>query len=211
MNWIHVSDHDLERYYLGMVTCGEELAPLEEHILACGTCAERAEVTQDHVDAMRVAILRDLDEAVRGFDAGPDDNAAVTCYGNGSVKNSKTPRPVVALVQVAGEPQSDTKISETRQRSNIEALCETHALKVCNEFTFQNRTTPTLREIAMYKALVEAMKGPGVFGIVVDSLNQLYNPALASNYGALLDGVPGDKLIFSREGVVALAKFRCNI
>ena len=39
MNWIHVSDDDLERYYLGMVTAEKELALLEEHILACPSCA----------------------------------------------------------------------------------------------------------------------------------------------------------------------------
>jgi hypothetical protein len=58
MNWIHVSDDDLERYYLGIVTAEEELAPLEEHSLACPTCAGRAEAAQDYVDAMRVALLR---------------------------------------------------------------------------------------------------------------------------------------------------------
>jgi hypothetical protein len=58
MDWIHISDHDFERYYLGMVTAEEELAPLEEHILACGPCAERAEAAQDYVDAMRVALLK---------------------------------------------------------------------------------------------------------------------------------------------------------
>ena len=58
MNWIHISDDDLERYYLGMVTAEKELAPLEEHILACPDCAERAEAVQDDVDAMRVALLR---------------------------------------------------------------------------------------------------------------------------------------------------------
>jgi anti-sigma factor RsiW len=58
MDWIHISDHDLERYYLGIVTAEEELAPLEEHILACPSCAERAEATQDDVDAMRLALLR---------------------------------------------------------------------------------------------------------------------------------------------------------
>jgi hypothetical protein len=61
MNWIHVSDHDLERYYLGTVTAEEELAPLEEHILACPSCAGRAEATQDYVDAMRVALLKSSD------------------------------------------------------------------------------------------------------------------------------------------------------
>jgi len=29
----HISDHDLERYLLGMVTQEEKLAPLEEHLL----------------------------------------------------------------------------------------------------------------------------------------------------------------------------------
>ena len=61
MNWIHISDDDLERYYLGMVTAEEELAPLEEHILACPSCAKRAEAAQDYVDAMRVALLRSSD------------------------------------------------------------------------------------------------------------------------------------------------------
>ena len=35
MNGIHISDDDLERYYLSMVTTEEEVAPLEEHMLAC--------------------------------------------------------------------------------------------------------------------------------------------------------------------------------
>ena len=50
----HISDHDLERYYLGMVTEEEELATLEEHLLWCPSCVERAEEAQDYVDAMRV-------------------------------------------------------------------------------------------------------------------------------------------------------------
>jgi hypothetical protein len=40
MNWIHISDDDLERYYLSMVTTEEEVAPLEEHMLACPSCAK---------------------------------------------------------------------------------------------------------------------------------------------------------------------------
>ena len=31
----HISDDDLERYYLGMVKDEAELAPFEEHLLAC--------------------------------------------------------------------------------------------------------------------------------------------------------------------------------
>jgi hypothetical protein len=61
MNWIHISDHDLDRYYLGMVTAEEELAPLEEHILACPSCAGRAEALPHYVDAMRVALLKNSD------------------------------------------------------------------------------------------------------------------------------------------------------
>jgi hypothetical protein len=56
----HISDHDLERYYLGMVTDEKELAPLEEHLLWCSWCVERAEQTQDWVDAMRVGLLEHL-------------------------------------------------------------------------------------------------------------------------------------------------------
>jgi hypothetical protein len=56
----HISDHDLERYYLGMVTEEKELAPFEEHLLWCTWCVERAEQTQDWVDAMRVGLLEHL-------------------------------------------------------------------------------------------------------------------------------------------------------
>jgi hypothetical protein len=53
----HIFDHDLEHYYLGMVTDEAELAPLEEHLLRCGWCVEREEQTQNYVDAIWVAIL----------------------------------------------------------------------------------------------------------------------------------------------------------
>jgi len=56
----HISDHDLERYYLGMVIDEAELAPLEEHLLWCTWCVELAEQTQDYVDAMRVGMLEQL-------------------------------------------------------------------------------------------------------------------------------------------------------
>ena len=57
MEWQHITDHDLERYYLGMVKDETELAALEEHVLACGSCAARADAAQDYVDAMRGAVL----------------------------------------------------------------------------------------------------------------------------------------------------------
>ena len=58
----HISDHDLERYHLGMVLGEVELAPFEEHILACSECAERAEQVAEYVDAMRAGFI------VGGFD-----------------------------------------------------------------------------------------------------------------------------------------------
>ena len=40
-----------------MINDETELAALEEHILACEPCAERADETQNYVDAVRVAAL----------------------------------------------------------------------------------------------------------------------------------------------------------
>lgn len=54
----HISDHDLERYYLGMIREGPELAALEEHLLWCGECVDRAEESDAYVDAIRAAIIR---------------------------------------------------------------------------------------------------------------------------------------------------------
>ena len=53
----HVTDHDLERYHLGMIVEETELAALEEHLLACSACAERSQATADYIDAMRRAIV----------------------------------------------------------------------------------------------------------------------------------------------------------
>ena len=52
----HISDHDLERYHLGMVT-GPELDALEEHYIGCGVCADRAADVAEYVDAVRAAII----------------------------------------------------------------------------------------------------------------------------------------------------------
>ena len=50
----HVTDHDLERYYLGMVH-EPELDAIEEHLIWCTPCVERAAETQDYVDLIRAA------------------------------------------------------------------------------------------------------------------------------------------------------------
>ena len=39
----HLDDDDLEKYHLGMIEDEAELAPFEEHLIACGECASRAE------------------------------------------------------------------------------------------------------------------------------------------------------------------------
>src|SRR5579864_9601126 len=45
----HIDEHDLERYHLGMIEDEAELAPFEEHLLACAECAERAEEAAGYV------------------------------------------------------------------------------------------------------------------------------------------------------------------
>jgi hypothetical protein len=52
-----IADLDLERYHLGMVTDEAELAPLEEHLLACPKCVERAEESASYVDTIRAGII----------------------------------------------------------------------------------------------------------------------------------------------------------
>ena len=49
------------RHEAATVVSETELAALEEHILACGSCAERADAAQDYVDAIRAAGLDFID------------------------------------------------------------------------------------------------------------------------------------------------------
>ena len=51
----HLSDDQLEHYYMGIMVLESELTELEEHLLWCTFCVKRAEETQNYVDAMRVA------------------------------------------------------------------------------------------------------------------------------------------------------------
>ncbi len=54
----HISDHDLERYYLGMVPHDtDEESAIEEHLLGCHQCVERAEASDSYVDTIRAAII----------------------------------------------------------------------------------------------------------------------------------------------------------
>ena len=54
----HISNHDLERYHLGIVTDDAELARLEEHLLWCGACVDCAEAAAQYVDTVRAAACR---------------------------------------------------------------------------------------------------------------------------------------------------------
>ena len=54
----HITDHDLERYYLGMVIDESELATIEKHLLWCQQCLDRMESTERYVNAMRAGIVR---------------------------------------------------------------------------------------------------------------------------------------------------------
>ena len=52
----HLSDEQLETHHLGRI---EDPAPtlLEEHILGCNDCADRAETSSQYVDGMRAATV----------------------------------------------------------------------------------------------------------------------------------------------------------
>jgi len=54
----HISDDDLERYAMGAIKHEGELTALEEHLLACDWCIDRAENTDRYVEAMRAALRR---------------------------------------------------------------------------------------------------------------------------------------------------------
>ena len=75
----HASDLDLERYYLGMIQDGPELAALEEHLLICEECVDRAEETQDYVDAIQAGIIRGRFDLVVGAHCHHRGNSSRLC------------------------------------------------------------------------------------------------------------------------------------
>jgi hypothetical protein len=54
----HISDDDLERFILGMVKDEAELERLEQHLLVCAECIERAEQSRKYVLTMKTALAR---------------------------------------------------------------------------------------------------------------------------------------------------------
>lgn len=66
MNSKHISDHDLQLYFLGKATEGVDLASLEGHLLECPLCVNRAHTTEDHLDVLRrVIIVKSYESADR--------------------------------------------------------------------------------------------------------------------------------------------------
>lgn len=53
-----LSDEDLERYLMGRIQAGAELAQMEEHLITCPACAERAQAMADYIATMREALRR---------------------------------------------------------------------------------------------------------------------------------------------------------
>ncbi len=64
MNSDHISDHDLDRYYLGMISDKFEIARFEKHLLACPKCVARAEASDQYVAAIGQADSRIAGPAV---------------------------------------------------------------------------------------------------------------------------------------------------
>jgi hypothetical protein len=52
------SDTDLECYCLRMIPEGAELGALEEHLLICGDCVDRAQASDAYVDRIRAALVK---------------------------------------------------------------------------------------------------------------------------------------------------------
>ena len=65
----HPSDTDLERYRLGMIPEGAELDALEEHLLICGECVDRALASDTYVDRIRAALVK-CGFGLRSFSGG---------------------------------------------------------------------------------------------------------------------------------------------
>jgi len=53
----HLSDHSLELYCLDMVEQEQELIRVEEHLLSCPECVDRAQRANEYVSIMRECLL----------------------------------------------------------------------------------------------------------------------------------------------------------
>jgi anti-sigma factor RsiW len=53
----HLSDHAAEAFALGKLA-EEQLAPLEEHLLLCGSCRRKVEEWDEFIQVARVALKK---------------------------------------------------------------------------------------------------------------------------------------------------------
>jgi hypothetical protein len=65
----HPSDTDLERYSLGAIQEGPELDGLEEHLLICGECVDRALASDAYVGKIRATLVKCV-FGLRSFSGG---------------------------------------------------------------------------------------------------------------------------------------------
>jgi hypothetical protein len=64
---IHPNEDSLERYAMGLINEDAELAPLEEHLLACPSCCQRAEFWEHYVWSIRSSLSQSW---IQVIDAG---------------------------------------------------------------------------------------------------------------------------------------------
>lgn len=62
MSTDHISSDDLERYCLNRVTDGPELAVIQEHLLQCQHCVDRAEALNQFIALARAGVVRGIFE-----------------------------------------------------------------------------------------------------------------------------------------------------
>lgn len=55
----HITDHDLELYYLGMLRSSTDVMRLQEHLATCRQCVRQAISTADYIETLQRALLID--------------------------------------------------------------------------------------------------------------------------------------------------------
>lgn len=67
----HIPDYQLELYCLEIAFDALELARLEEHLLCCELCVDRAEEVQRYISTIRRAIMQDAHPILVTSTPGP--------------------------------------------------------------------------------------------------------------------------------------------
>jgi predicted anti-sigma-YlaC factor YlaD len=59
----HISEENLERYYLGTVANSVDSDTIEEHLLWCEECQDRHIATESYINTLRIALRRVMNHA----------------------------------------------------------------------------------------------------------------------------------------------------